>query len=89
MDNLELYSEIRKLDLELFRLRLNASDQVSKIWLVMIVGVELIVFFVLVFGVGLMHRAYEDSVHEMHGEIMAVRAQAPPQAAHLHPGTVK
>jgi hypothetical protein len=81
MDNRELYSEILKLDSKLYQLRLDTSDRISKIWLVMLVGFELFVFLVFF---SLMHRASEDSVHETRGEIAAVRAQAPPQAANPH-----
>ncbi len=89
MDNIELYSEIRKLDSELHRMRLDTSDRISKIWFVMLVGFELFVFFFVFSSLDLTRRASEDSVRELRREIAAVRAQAPTQAVHLHPGTVK
>ena len=85
MDHRELYSEIRECHSKIFKLDSDVSDRIFKIWLVMLLGFELFA----IFGLCLIHRAYIDSVDEMHREIAALQSKASPQAARLHASGVR
>lgn len=87
MDNIELYSELRKvdsklhsrlceLDSKLFSSSLEVSRRIFTIWLVMLVGFELFALLGLVF----VHRSYVDSVDEARREIAALQLKAQPMA---------
>lgn len=75
MDNIELYSEIRKLDSEVSRLRWAISEKIWPIWWVMCWGF----YFFALFGLYLIHQAYVDSVHEMRREIAAMQPTVQPK----------
>ena len=79
MDNIELYSEIRKVDLNLFALRSNVSDRIWKIWLVMFLAF----YFFTLFGLYLIHRAYADAVEEMQHELAAMHLSSSLQGEHV------
>jgi len=85
MDNNELSSKIWGLDTKLFSLELSVGERIWRIWLVMFLGF----YTFALFGLSLIHGAYEDAVHEMRHEmrheLAALQSKAPPQATPLRP----
>ena len=69
MDNLELYSRVRELESELRQAKEDSRDGIFRIWLVMLVGVQLVAMF----GLSVVRAARVESIQEVRRQIAGLQ----------------